>query len=300
MRIALVTYRRLPELDPDDRPLAAELRRRGHRVAATLWDDGAVDWSSFDVAVLRSTWDYFHRRDEFLAWAARVAAVTRLLNPLELVRWNSHKSYLVDLARRGAAVIPTEIARAGATLDVRARMAARGWTRAVLKPAVAADAYGTILVDDATMGAAQAHAAALLAERDVMLQPYFASVEDPGERCLVYIDGRFSHAVRKRSLFRGGRHAGPEGVPVEAEADERAEAARVLRLAGAEGALYARVDLARDEDGRPCLMELELAEPTLFFLCAPAAAERMVDALEARVSVPGHDGGGAGATEAPK
>jgi hypothetical protein len=299
MRIALVTYRRLPDLDADDRPLAEELRRRGHRVAATLWDDGAVDWASFDVAVLRSTWDYLHRRDEFLAWAARVATATRLLNPLDLVRWNSHKSYLVELARRGAAVIPTEITRAGSSLDVRARMAARAWARAVLKPAVSVDAYGTILIDDATMGAAQAHAEALLAERDVMLQPYFKSVEEPGERCLVHIEGRFSHAVRKRSLFLGGRHAGPEGVTVEAEADERAEAARVLRLAGAEGALYARVDLARDEGGRPCLMELELVEPTLFFLCAPAAAERVADALEARVSVPRHEGGGTGATGAP-
>ena len=298
MRIALVTYRRLPELDPDDRPLAEELRRRGHRVAATLWDDGAVAWSSFDVAVLRSTWDYFHRRDEFLAWAERAAAATRLWNPLDLVRWNSHKSYHVEQHRCGATVIPTEIVAAGSTLDVKAHMAAHGWTRAVLKPAVSGDSYRTILVDDATMGAGQAHAAALLAERDVMIQPYFASVEDPGERCLVYIGGRFSHAVRKRSLFLGGRQVGPEGMAVEAEADERAEAARVLRLAGAEGALYARVDLARDEGGRPCLMELELVEPTLFFLCAPAAAERMADALEARASVPRHDGGGAGATEA--
>src|SRR5688500_5851949 len=241
--VGLVTFTGLPDLDPDDRPLADALSARGLSVLPAVWDDPAVDWSAFDVAVLRSTWDYFHRRDEFLAWAARAAAATRLLNPLPLVRWNIHKSYLVDLARRGAAVIPTEIARVGATLDVRARMAARGWTRAVLKPAVGADAYGTVLVAEATMGAAQAHAAALLAERDVMLQPYFASVEDPGERCLVHIGGRFSHAVRKRSLFLGGRHGGPEGVPVEAEADERAEAARVLRLAGAEGALYARVDL---------------------------------------------------------
>ena len=299
MRIALVTYRRLPDLDPDDRPLAAVLAGRGHQVAAALWDDGAVDWSSFDAAVLRSTWDYFHRRGEFLAWAARAGAATRLWNPLDLVRWNSHKSYLVELRRRGAVVIPTEIVSAGSTLDLRARMAAHGWTRAVLKPAVSADAYGTILADRSGMAAAQAHADALLAERDVMIQPYFESVEEPGERCLVHIGGRFSHAVRKRSHFLGGRHAGPEGVPVEAEADERAEAARVLRLAGAEGALYARVDLARDEGGRPCLMELELVEPTLFFLCAPAAAERMADALEARVSVPRHDGGGGAATGAP-
>src|SRR5688500_18001474 len=108
MRIALVTYRRLPDLDPDDRPLASVLARRGHEVTAALWDDPALDWGSFDLALLRSTWDYFHRRDEFLAWAARAAAATRLWNPVDLVRWNSHKSYLVDLRGRGVAVIPTE------------------------------------------------------------------------------------------------------------------------------------------------------------------------------------------------
>lgn len=285
MRIALVTYRRLPDLDPDDRPLASVLARRGHEVTAALWDDPALDWGSFDLALLRSTWDYFHRRDEFLAWAARAAAATRLWNPLDLVRWNSHKSYLVDLRGRGVAVIPTEIVPRGSRLDVRARMAENGWRRAVLKPAVSGDAYRTTLVDENAIAAGQTEADALVAERDAMIQPYFASVEEPGERCLIHIDGRFSHAVRKRSHFLGGRHVGPEGIAVEAAEDEREAAERALRLAGAEGALYARVDLARDDGGRPCLMELELVEPTLFFTAAPGAAERMADALEARAAV---------------
>jgi O-ureido-D-serine cyclo-ligase len=144
-------------------------------------------------------------------------------------------------------------------------------------------------VDEGTMADGQAHADAVLAERDLMIQPYFASVEEPGERCLVHVDGRFSHAVRKRSHFLGGRHVGPEGLAVEAAADERDAAGQVLSLAGAEKALYARVDLARDADGRPCLMELELVEPTLFFAVAPEAAERMVDALEARAAREGED-----------
>lgn len=286
MRIALITCRRLPDLDPDDRPLADVLAGRGHQVTAAIWDDPAIEWTSFDLAMLRSPWDYHHRRDEFLAWATRVAGATRLLNPIDLVRWNSHKSYLVELRGRGAEVIPTEIVPARSAVDVRERMAARGWRRVVLKPAVSNDAYGTILVGEGGMAAAQAHAEALLAERDLMIQPYFASVEEPGERCLVHIDGRFSHAVRKRSHFLGGRHVGPEGLSVEAADDERDVAASVLDLAGARSALYARVDLARDDEGRPCLMELELVEPTLFFTVAPAAAERMADALEARASAP--------------
>ena len=282
MRVALATFRGLPDLDPDDHPLRDALARRGHEVTAAVWDDPAVRWKAFDVVVLRSTWDYFHHRDEFLAWALWVASATRLLNPLALVRWNTHKSYLLELRTRGASVVHTEIAQAGATLDVRARMEAHGWTRAVVKPAVGADSFGTVLAAPDTLAAAQAHADRMLRERDVMLQPYLRSVEEPGERCLVHIDGRYSHAVRKNSLFKGGRHVGPEGVAVEADEDERMEAARVLALAGAADALYARVDLARDDAGRPCLMELELAEPTLFLSTAPRAAEALADAIEAR------------------
>jgi hypothetical protein len=283
MKVALVTCRRLPDLDPDDHPLRAVLERRGHAVTAAVWDDPAIDWKAFDIAVLRSPWDYFHRRDEFLAWAGWAAERTRLENPLPLVRWNTHKSYLLELETKGARIVPTEIVPSGSRVDVAQHMHARGWDRAVLKPAVGADSFGTVLATAETMAAAQAHADALLAERDLMLQPYMRSVEEPGERCLVHIDGRYSHAVRKNSHFRGGRHVGPEGVAVEADDAERGEAARVLSAAGATGALYARVDLARDAEGRPCLMELELAEPTLFLAVAPAAAETLAGAIEARV-----------------
>jgi glutathione synthase/RimK-type ligase-like ATP-grasp enzyme len=282
MHVALVTCRRLPDLDPDDHPLAAALVGRGHRVSMPVWDDEAVDWRGFDVAMLRSTWDYHHRRDEFLAWAERADAATCLLNPLPLLRWNSHKGYLAEIAAREAPVIPTEIASAGSRLDVAARMRERGWARAVLKPAVGADSFGTILVDAGDTAAGQAHAEVMLPERDMMLQPYFRSVEEPGERCLVHIGGRYSHAVRKNSHFLGGRHVGPEGRTVIADDDEREAAARILSVAGAEDALYARVDLARDDEGGPRLMELELVEPTLFFLNAPGSAEAMVAALEAR------------------
>lgn len=286
MKAALVTCRRLPDLDPDDHPLREELTRRGHEVTAAIWDDPKVDWRGFDVAVLRSPWDYHLRRDEFLAWAGWAAAKTRLLNPLALVRWNTHKSYLHELETKGASVVPTEITLAGQRVDVAARMAANGWSRAVVKPAVGADSFGTVLAAPDTLAAAQAHADAMLRERDLMLQPYLRSVEEPGERCLVHIDGRYSHAVRKRSHFLGGRHVGPEGLAVEAADDERAEAERVLRLAAATDALYARVDLARDDLGRPCLMELELAEPTLFLTVAPGAAAALADAIEARAAHP--------------
>src|SRR5688572_8121220 len=245
MRIALVTFQKLPDLDPDDLPLADALTGRGHQAVPAIWDDLAQEWGSFDLAILRSTWDYFRRRGEFLAWAERAAAATTLLNPLPLVRWNTHKGYLMEMAEAGVPVIPTHIVTTGETADLGALLRERGWARAVVKPAVGADGFGTIRVDAADPAEGQRHLEAMTASVDVMVQPYFASVEEPGERCLVFIGGELSHAVRKRSLFLGGRHVGPEGIAVAPAEDECHVAVTALFAAGAEQALYARVYLAR-------------------------------------------------------
>lgn len=284
-RIALVTHRALPELDPDDRPLVGVFASLGAVAVPVIWDDPRIDWASYDAAFLRSPWDYFHRRSEFLAWVAATARVTPLWNPPAVVEWNTHKGYLVQLADRGAPVVPTHLVRRGERADLAALLAARGWERAVLKPAVACDSHGALGVGAANLAAGQAHLEALVAEGDLLIQPYLSSVDEPGERCLVFLDGAFSHAVRKNSLARGGRWAGlPEGVPVEPTADERAAAERVLALSCFADLLYARVDLLRGPAGEPLLLELELTEPTLFLRDRPGAAERLAAALLARIA----------------
>jgi glutathione synthase/RimK-type ligase-like ATP-grasp enzyme len=282
--VGLVTFSALPDLDPDDRPLAAALEARGLSLKPVVWDDPSVDWAGMRVAVLRSTWDYFHRRDEFVAWARRVSEATQLWNPVPVVEWNTHKFYLRELAAKGAPVVPTAFLERGRRADLGAILALRAWPTVVVKPAVSADSWGTIRATAETLAAGQAHLDALLSERDVMVQPFLSSVEESGERCLVFIDGQLSHAVRKRSLFLGGRHVGPEGEPVPIAPDEAQAAENVLRLAGHPPLLYARVDLARDMSGQPLLMELELVEPTLFLKDHPAACARLADAIVARVA----------------
>ena len=293
MDIALVTYRDLPALFPDDQPLAAALAAAGLDVGIVRWDDPRFDWASTRVALLRSPWDYFHRPAEFLAWAERAASATRLVNPLPMVRWNLHKAYLVELAARGVPVVPTAVVPRSARHETGgyARLLAdRGWTDAVVKPAVSADSWETIFVRGSEAERGEAHLARHVPERDMLVQPFLPSVESHGERCLVFLEGRFSHAVRKNALTLGGRWTDlPEGAPVEAEADEVAAAERVLEAAfeaiGASGgcgrsdALYARVDLTRDASGEPLLLELELTEPTLFLAAEPAALARLVTAL---------------------
>ena len=103
-RLALVTCATLPDLDPDDRLLLEPLRHLGVDVTAAIWDDPTVDWAGFDLAVIRSTWDYPARRDVFVDWARRVP---RLANPADVIVWNTDKRYLADLAAAGIPIVPT-------------------------------------------------------------------------------------------------------------------------------------------------------------------------------------------------
>lgn len=285
MKVALVTGAHLEQQDADEAPLAEALRARGHAPAVAVWDDAQLDWSAFDAALIRSTWDYFHRRDEFVAWAFRTGAATRLFNPPELVRWTTHKFYLRELERGGAPVVPTAFLEAGSRVDLAGLMAARDWESAVVKPAVSADSFATLLAGRNDPAEGQRHLDRYLPERDMMVQAYMPAVAEPGERCLIAIEGQLSHAVRKRSLFLGGRHRGPEGLAVPIADDEAATAGRILALVPGGAPLYARIDLVRDPAGVPRLMELELAEPSLFFEQGPGSAARLVEALERKMTV---------------
>jgi hypothetical protein len=286
--VGLVTYAGLVELDAGDALLRDALRGRGLNVRAVAWDDPAVDWVALGLCVIRSTWDYHHRLDEFLAWAEQVSELTSLWNPLEVVRWNTHKSYLRDLEERGVPVVPTEWFEKGEAVDLVGLMQERGWGRAVVKPSVSASAHGTVLVTGKSLAEGQAHLDRLLAERDVMVQPFMPSVETYRERSLLFMDGAFTHAVSRPPQLS----VAPEGIPdekryehglVTAKADELELAELALRAAGFE-TLYARVDLVRDEAGTPRLIELELVEPSLFLRLFPKAAEVLAEAIVAHIA----------------
>jgi hypothetical protein len=273
-----ITYRDLPDLDPDDRLATDILRERGFSVRPAVWDDPAIAWADAGICVLRSTWDYNTRHVAFCEWAERVAGVTRLYNPIELVRWNVHKRYLEELARRGVPVVPTYWLRRGTTADLRDVLDRTGWRDAVAKPAIGLATHG---VKRISAGASsQAHLDALLREHDVLVQPFVSSVISYGERALVFINGTYSHAVRKKA-FQALAPAGLEDeAPVEATAAEIDVGKAALR-ALPQAPLYARIDVVSDEKGDPLVIELELVEPSLFLGMHPRAPERFADALAA-------------------
>ncbi|MDQ1708632.1 MAG: hypothetical protein QOG49_17 [Frankiaceae bacterium] len=276
-RVLLATSADFPALGDDEQLVLPDLAARGIDAAAAIWTDPAVDWSGA-VVVVRSTWDYTQRHAEFLAWLDRIALEATVWNPPGVIRRNTDKRYLADLAGAGVPVVPTAWIDRGTTGDVRELLAERRWAVAVVKPAVSVGAQNTIRVTPETAAAAQHLADAISSDRDVMLQPYLHSVERYGERSLIYLGGQLSHAVRKAPMLAGA--TSPDDVePAVAAAEEIALAERALEWVGSE-LLYARVDIARLDDGTPVIMELELTEPRLFLRYA-GAADRFAAAISA-------------------
>ncbi|MFI4970559.1 MAG: RimK family alpha-L-glutamate ligase, partial [Lysobacterales bacterium] len=277
-RIALVTTRPARDLDDDLAPLHDALRDAGAEVAIADWDDTALDWSRFDLALLRSTWDYTQRLPEFLDWSVRIAARTRLLNPPGVLRWNVDKHYLGDLARAGVPIVPSRFvephADACAALDgFLAQHAAAGFADLVVKPCIGAGSRDAQRHGRSDRDATLTHLRRLLeAGRSVLLQPYLDRVDEHGETALIFFDGEFSHAIRKGPLLRRGDAAtaalfATEQIAPRTPTDaERTVADTALAaIPFDKPLLYARVDLIHSADGSPCLLELELAEPSLFF-----------------------------------
>lgn len=280
MRIALATSSAYPSLTDDDRPLLGLLRRQGVTARAVVWDDPAIRWKSFDAVVLRSTWDYHLRVPQFAAWLAALdAAGVPLWNPTSLVRWNLHKAYLRALAEHGILVPPTEWVSRGDARSLDAVLRGRGWSDAVVKPAISASATETWHTTP-DVDADGARYARLVSGQDLLVQMAVPEIRSEGEWSLVFIGGAFSHATIKRprpgdfrvQVEHGGR-ADPGRPPAPI-----VDAGRVVAAALPQPWLYARVDGVATGAGF-MLMEVECIEPHLFLAHRDGAHERFAQAL---------------------
>lgn len=280
-RIALATYAQLPTLNDDDRLLVEALAAKGIAAAPALWDSPAERWGDFAAVVVRSCWDYHRRVVEFLAWVARLERLGVVVwNPPALLRWNSHKGYLRELAAAGVRTVPTLWLARGAGTALPELLGSAGWREAVVKPAVSASASGTWRTSAVTAVRDQARLDEALTAGDAMVQPYVDAVRDPGEWSLLFWGREYSHAVLKRPAagdFRVQWEYGGSAVTREPPRRVREDAERALERVPGEP-LYARVD-GVEQKGRLVLTELELIEPHLFLGWDPQAAERLAHAL---------------------
>jgi glutathione synthase/RimK-type ligase-like ATP-grasp enzyme len=293
MRLALATRSDLPAVEVDDRHLHRALHARGVAFDVPVWDDPSVEWHRYDAVLIRTTWDYQDKLAAFRAWAAAVAAVTRLDNPLGVVIWNTHKHYLRALGAAGVPLAPTVWLGRGTAADLRALTAAQGMREGFLKPCVGATARETLRFPVTAVGlaAAQAHVDRLLPEEDLMLQPFLASVLARGEWSAVFVDGEITHCVRKIPVagdYRVQDDFGARDEPYEPAPAERRLAQRAMAAVGAcrpsplpddrAPLLYGRADFLWADDGTCVLTELELVEPSMFFRHHPPAADALAAA----------------------
>jgi hypothetical protein len=281
-RVAFATSSALPDSPPDDRPAIEALRARGVEAVPAVWDSPSVRWAGFDAVVVRSTWDYQHRAAEFLRWVDRVSGLTSIWNPAPMIRWNHDKRYLIELARAGFDVVPTERLARGSSVTLRAVREARAWEEVVVKPAVGASGHGLMVVGPANATAGEAHLARLLGAGDALLQPFMAPARELGERSLVFLGGRFSHAVAHPLVLATDNKLAQPLTPSDAEVERAGRIAAWLSPTP----LYARLDFLPSGAGSWLLGELELIEPELFFRFAPAAADRFAELLLHRLARP--------------
>ncbi len=288
--VALVTTRAARGLDEDLPPLQQAMQAAGFKTEVVDWDDPAARWERFDLTLLRSTWDYTDRLRQFLLWVDSAAALTTVLNPPAVVRWNTDKHYLADLARAGVPVVPSVFVEPGADAGqaLSAFLAQHQCPEFVVKPSVGAGSRDTERHARAGVVRAESQMRGLLdSQRSVLLQPYLDSVDRVGETALIYFAGRFSHAIRKGPLLPPGSTGSPATGLFASETitprvpgpDELHVAEQVLAALPFEAPLYARVDLIRDASGAPVVLEVELTEPSLFFAHAAGSAERFTSAV---------------------
>jgi glutathione synthase/RimK-type ligase-like ATP-grasp enzyme len=283
VQVVLVTGRNMVRKpDPESHLLVAALIDLGIDVAVRPWDD-ATDWGAVPLVVVRTPWDYTDARDEFVAWARTVDAATQLVNPVSVLEWNSHKSYLLEMSARGVPVVATTLVRRNSSSSDQARVLADHDGELVIKPAVSVGAIGALRAS-ASSAAARTHLAKLLLDSDVLVQPLVHSVLSEGETSLIYFGGEFSHAVRKIPAagdYRVQNHYGGQVVAHMPTAAELAVGSAALTVTPSP-TTYARVDLVL-VGAQPSVMELEVIEPELFLGHDDAAAARFAAQIGAEL-----------------
>lgn len=287
-----VTCSKLPYGDPDDLLALDLLRHRGFSCSVADWRDADFDFGNSHVTVLRSTWDYHLHCESFKRWLDQVSNVTTLLNDHELVKNNLDKKYLLELGQLGITVCPTAYIEPGPEFDAQSLENALSTfdlsadARVIIKPAVGLSTFGVNKFDTTSSTFTEhalLHSQDLLSRGALLLQPYLPQVESYGERALVFIDGVYSHSIRK-SAFQKLAVAGQAGEESKTATTNEIEFGYRVLATLPQCPLYARVDVVGDGGHEILLLELELTEPSLYLSMAEGSASRFADALVKRLT----------------
>ena len=273
MKIAVVTSSNAAAMSQDDPILLAALQRAGHQTFHWRWDDPDADWGSVDVALVRSTWDYFERASEFVPWLERASSQVRFVNDAAILRWNLDKHYLAELLSKGLPVLPTQIASHAELAEAAQPLWDEGQS-VIIKPVISGGSVGLHHLQPGQALEVDPGQAPYL------VQPFVPSVATKGELSVILLGGEVSHGIRKvprAGDIRVQKEYGGQ-YQVETPPAEAVATARAILQACPGQPLYARADMV-ERAGRYELMEMELLEPELFFALVPEAADRLAALL---------------------
>jgi glutathione synthase/RimK-type ligase-like ATP-grasp enzyme len=273
--LCFLTCQSLEGLVIDDTLAITELEKDGaYKVASIPWDDEA-DWASFDLVIIRTTWDYHKRPVEFVDKLKFISARAKLLNSVEVVEWNFHKGYLKELESKGVKIVPTQMFKFPGKIEVPSDW---NYQRLIVKPAISANAYKTIIVERKDLNSdeitSQLHAG------DWMLQPFMEEIKQ-GEVSLHFFNKQFSHGilkVPKAGDFRVQEEHGGHISAFVPDAKLLQDSTDLVNKVPFD-LLYARVDVVNWQ-GNYVLMEIELIEPALYFRTSSQSVKNFKLALD--------------------
>lgn len=251
----------------EDQLIMDALVELGLRVHRTNWDNNNFDWESSRVLLVRSTWDYSERIDEFLTWLEKVEKKCKFINPAKLLKWNIDKHYLGDLSKANVRIVPTVFVNRNKITSLTEILKKQGWNNVVIKPVISCAGRETHKILAIDVLNKESLFARLISEEAMMVQPFIESIETKGEISMMVFGGKYSHSVLKKAKkgdFRVQDDFGGTVHDYVANSLEIAFAENVVKACPIPP-LYARVDIVWDKDSNLCLSELELIEPELWF-----------------------------------
>ncbi|HET9174025.1 MAG TPA: hypothetical protein VFN56_01945 [Candidatus Saccharimonadales bacterium] len=283
MNIAIATSAEPKDRYKDIQLLIAALEEMGATGEKVIWDRPEVNWAAYDAVLIDSTWDYTEKPDTFLKWCQEASNKSLLVNPLEIIRHNYKKEYLLTLAQAGLNVPHTSIIKA--TSSIEPHTLPKNASKIVVKPVIGAGGSDTLLFDNLQDALGSSVFMDMLKTRNVLMQTYVPEIETLGEVGAVFIADRLSHCVLKKpgdDDFRVQYQYGGTTTLIEPPDNIQnlyQQVTAVLRVRPT----YMRLDFVPTTI--PTIMEVEMVEPDKYFSIFPKAAKMLASALLNKQSV---------------
>lgn len=258
-----------------DNQLIKPMNDKGWECNFIPWDKKNVDWNNFDLAIIRSTWDYQDNIKKFLKVLSHIDSSNCILqNSLDLIKWNIDKTYLEVLSQRGIEIVPSLFFNKFSSDKLKKSFSYFSTTKLIIKPCISANADDTFILKKDKYANMLSKLERLFDNRKFIVQPFIDNIIIEGEYSLIFFKKKHSHTLLKRPKkddFRVQEEHGGELHFITNTNRRMLETAINIINELPDDSLYSRIDFVRNEKSL-LLMEIELIEPSLYFNLNPKAA----------------------------